>query len=100
MNFENIESAICAHFDITPEQVRAKNRKKVIAKARHYIYYFSAAWCPLSYAKIADNYQQNHTAVTHAVKKIDGAVQMEAKYAMTPKITKEVAEIGAKIKAQ
>ncbi len=63
---------VARHFDLRPEEFRAKNRSRDISYPRQIAMYLCRELVDLSLPKIGDEFERDHTTVLHAINKIKG----------------------------
>lgn len=82
-----IIETICNYFDVTPYELRSKDRHQGYVKARHFAMYFLRKHTKLSLHYIGDMLLKDHAAVVHGHNSIATQIEVNKTYRM------EVAEI-------
>lgn len=78
---ERIEKVICEYFDVDPQLLHVKCRKREVVEAKQYICYFMYDTYSVTYEAIADYFKAHHTTCIHNAQ----VVRNEAKNSDTVK---------------
>lgn len=73
MKPETIIAQVCAAYDVTLEDLRSRSRRAALVRARHAAMYAVRQHTDLSYPAIGRFFNRHHTAVMHAVDRMEGA---------------------------
>jgi chromosomal replication initiator protein len=62
---DRVESVVCKYFDVEPQLLHVKCRKRVIVQAKQYICYFMYDTYSVTYPAIAAYFKMDHTSIMH-----------------------------------
>lgn len=77
INFEMIISAVSTHYDINPDLIFTKNRKREISDARQMVMYLAKKHAKMPLTAIGTRLSRTHATVLYACKNIDERLPME-----------------------
>lgn len=90
ISIKNIINAVCKHFDISPEQMKSKSRKREISHPRHIAMYLCRNLTEESFANIGKEFgNMDHTSIIHGCDKIESECLNNSQ---TRKIVSEIKE--------
>lgn len=79
INFEMITQQVSAFYDIDPDQIFTKSRKREISDARQMVMYLAKKLAKMPLTTIGARLSRTHATVLHACKNIEGRLPLEAK---------------------
>lgn len=79
INFEMIAQEVSTFYDIDPDQLFTKSRKREISDARQMVMYLAKKHAKLPLTTIGARLSRTHATVLHACKSIEGRLPLEAK---------------------
>lgn len=77
VNFEMITQSVAAHFNMEPEAIFSKVRKREISDARQMVMYLTKKHAKMSSTAIATRLSRTHATVLHGVKNIEQRLPFE-----------------------
>lgn len=77
INFETITQKVSAYYNIDPDSLFTKNRKREISDARQMIMYLAKKHTSMKFKTIGTRLARNHSTVMHAIKSIDARRSLE-----------------------
>ncbi|MCI0707384.1 MAG: chromosomal replication initiator protein DnaA [Ignavibacteriae bacterium] len=84
ITIENIQRAICKHYDIPEDLLRAKTRKQEVVLARQTAMYLAKQLTDASLKTIGLHFGgRDHSTVIHACQSVEDRVKQDAKYKQT-----------------
>lgn len=90
ISIQNIINAVCNYFEITPEEMKSKTRKRKIAHPRHIAMYLCRNLTEESFANIGKEFgNMDHTSIIHGCDKIEAECLNNSE---TRKIVAEIKE--------
>lgn len=81
INFEMIADAVAAGFNISPDLIFTKNRKREVADARQAVMYLAKKLAGMSMTAIGKKLGRTHATVIHACTAVDDRIQLCKKFA-------------------
>ncbi len=93
INVTNIVQHVCNFYNLTPEMLQSKSRKREVVQARQIAIYFTKKFTKLSLKAIGEHFGgRDHTTVIHSCEKIEDFIGIDKK------IKAEVEDIHKRIK--
>ena len=84
ISMDYIQKVVCDYFNITPDQMHSKTRKREIVQARQIAMYFSKTLTKSSLASIGSQIGgKDHATVLHACKTINNLVDTDKRFKQT-----------------
>ena len=77
INFEMITQEVCSHYQIDPDLIFTKTRKREISDARQMIMYLSKKLAKMPLTAIGTRLSRTHATVLHACNNIDERLAFE-----------------------
>lgn len=77
INFEMITQEVCSYYDIDPDQIFTKTRKREISDARQMIMFLSKKLAKMPLTAIGTRLSRTHATVLHACNNIDERLAFE-----------------------
>lgn len=77
VNFEMVVSAVSAHYNIDPDLIFTKNRKREISDARQMVMYLAKKHVKMPLTAIGTRLSRTHATVLYACKSIEERIPME-----------------------
>ena len=77
VNFEMITQGVADHFNIDPEQIFSKSRKREISDARQMVMYLAKKHVKMPLTAIGTRLSRNHATVLYACKSIEERLPLE-----------------------
>lgn len=81
VNFEMVAEAVAAHFNLAPDLLFTKTRKREIADARHIVMYLAKKLVHLPLTTIGQRLDRTHATVIHGVDCVENRLLCEKKFA-------------------
>ncbi len=81
INFEMIADAVAEGFNITPDLIFTKNRKRDVADARQVVMYLAKKLAKMSMTAIGKKLDRTHATVIHACTAVDDRIKLCKKFA-------------------
>jgi len=86
ISVDYIQKIVCDYFDITPDQLHSKTRKREIVQARQIAMYFSKSMTKSSLASIGSQIGgKDHATVLHACKTVNNLIDTDKQFRETVK---------------
>ena len=84
ISVDYIQKIVCDYFDISPDQLHSKTRKREIVQARQIAMYFSKSMTKASLASIGSQIGgKDHATVLHACKTVNNLVDTDKRFKQT-----------------
>ncbi len=80
LTVSRILDLICRHFNVKPDQLRSKSRRKEIALPRQIAMYFSRKFTSATLQNIGKEFNRDHATVLHSIKKIERMLKTNSKF--------------------
>lgn len=77
VNFETVTRCVSAHFNLEPDAIFSKVRKREISDARQMVMYLAKKHVKMSSTSIANRLDRTHATVLHGVKNIEQRLPFE-----------------------
>lgn len=81
VNFEMISDAVAAHYNIAPDQLFTKTRKREVSDARQVVMYLAKKVAKMSLAAIGHKIDRSHATVIYGCNSIEDRLQTEKQLA-------------------
>lgn len=91
ITFDSITQGVCDYYNIDPDALFTKNRKREVADARQMIMYLAKKHTSMKFKTIGTRLARNHSTVMHACKCIDERMAIEKQ------LRRDIEAIEAKI---
>jgi len=81
LTIDQIQQLVCEYFDIAPDLIRSKTRKREIVQARQVAMYFCKQFTQHSLKSIGLHFGgRDHTTVIHACRSVDNLMETDPKF--------------------
>lgn len=81
VNFEMITDAVASGFNITPDLIFTKTRKREVADARQVVMYLAKKLSKMSMTAIGKKLDRTHATVIHACTSVEDRIKLSKKFA-------------------
>jgi len=95
LDVSSIKEVVAENYDLSPEKLEGKSRKKEIARARHIAIYLARELTDSSFPALGKKFgDRDHSTVMHSHKKIDNMIED------TPLLYEEIKELKEEIRSR
>ena len=77
INFEMITQSVAEYYDINPDQIFSKSRKREISDARQMVMYMAKKHADMAFTAIGTRLNRTHATVLHGCKNIEERLPIE-----------------------
>lgn len=94
LTLPEIEAAVCSRFKIFPGLIHSRVKRRAIVRPRQIAMYLARDLAGLSYPKIGQYFERDHTTVIVGVRRIASLIETK------PKVAAYVSELKAALRAE